>query len=163
MPETAASNHPPPESGARVLPTRPVRVLAISPFAGDHVFLRHTFSHSKWRLRGVGSLREAREFLRHDSSYVVICEKDLPDCTWQEILEELAALKHPPPLIVTSRLADERLWAEVLNLGGYDVLMKPFDPLEVVRVVSLAWRHLKSNWERAGQNWRGLNVAEARA
>jgi DNA-binding response OmpR family regulator len=94
---------------------------------------------------------------------VVICEKDLPDCTWQEILEELAALKHPPPLIVTSRLADERLWAEVLNLGGYDVLMKPFDPVEVVRVVSLAWRHLKSNWERAGQNWQGLNVAEARA
>ena len=163
MPETAASNHPPAVSEARVLPVRRVTVLAISPFARDHVFLRNTFSHSKWRLRSVGSLREAREYLRHDSRYVVICEKDLPDCTWKDILEELAVLEEPPPLIVTSRLADERLWAEVLNLGGYDVLAKPFDPLEVVRVVSLAWRHLWNNWERARQNWRGLKIAAAGA
>jgi DNA-binding response OmpR family regulator len=39
---------------------------------------------------------------------------------------------------VTSRLADERLWAEVLSLGGYDVLMKPFDVSEVYRVIRLA-------------------------
>ena len=38
-----------------------------------------------------------------------------------------------------SRLADEALWAEVLNLGGYDLLASPFDPIEVDRVVTLAW------------------------
>jgi hypothetical protein len=32
------------------------------------------------------------------------------------------------------------LWAEVLNLGGYDVLLKPFDRAEVVRVAGMAWR-----------------------
>ena len=42
-------------------------------------------------------------------------------------------------MIVTSRLADDRLWAEVLNLGGYDVLAKPFDASEVARVVGTAW------------------------
>jgi DNA-binding NtrC family response regulator len=42
---------------------------------------------------------------------------------------------------VTSRAADERLWAEALNLGAYDVLAKPFDPTEVCRIVSLAWMH----------------------
>jgi hypothetical protein len=42
-------------------------------------------------------------------------------------------------MIVTSRLADERLWAEVLNLGGYHLLAKPFDASEVVRVVGTAW------------------------
>jgi len=36
---------------------------------------------------------------------------------------------------VTSRLADERLWAEALNLGAYDVLAKPFDSTEAMRVV----------------------------
>jgi DNA-binding response OmpR family regulator len=35
-------------------------------------------------------------------------------------------------------LADEALWAEVLNLGGYDVLTKPFDPKEVHHAVSMA-------------------------
>jgi CheY-like chemotaxis protein len=37
----------------------------------------------------------------------------------------------PPMLIVTSRLADDYLWAEALNLGAYDVLAKPFDASEV--------------------------------
>ena len=45
-----------------------------------------------------------------------------------------------PSLIVTSRLADERLWAEALNLGAYDVLAKPFDSTEAMRVVGAAWR-----------------------
>lgn len=163
MPEATVSTHPPPETGERLPPGRPVTVLAISPFKGDHTFLQNTFSHSKWRIRGASSLREARNLLRENSMYVVICEKQLPDCTWREILEELAAMKNPPPLIVASRLADERLWAEVLNLGGYDVLMKPFDPLEVVRVVSLAWRHLKDNWEQARQAWGELKPAGAGA
>jgi len=44
----------------------------------------------------------------------------------------------PPLLIVASRLADERLWAEVLNLGGYDVLLKPFEPAELRRVIGNA-------------------------
>ena len=43
-------------------------------------------------------------------------------------------------MIVTSRLADERLWAEALNLGAYDVLAKPFDRTEAMRVVAAAWR-----------------------
>ena len=44
-------------------------------------------------------------------------------------------------LIVTSRLADDRLWAEALNLGAYDVLAKPFERMELVRSVSSAWLH----------------------
>ena len=42
----------------------------------------------------------------------------------------------------------ERLWAEALNLGAYDVLAKPYDPTEVVRSVSLAWLQWTSRRER---------------
>ena len=50
-------------------------------------------------------------------------------------------LPDPPLLIVTSRLADERLWAEALNLGAWDVLAKPFEADEVIRIVSIAGQH----------------------
>src|SRR5690242_4067707 len=46
----------------------------------------------------------------------------------------------PPRLIVTSETADEFLWAEVLNLRGYDVIAQPFWESEVVRTLSLALR-----------------------
>jgi Protein of unknown function (DUF2934) len=52
-------------------------------------------------------------------------------------------MENPPPLIVADCLADERLWAEVLNLGGYDLLAKPFDANGVLQVVSAACRR----WE----------------
>jgi DNA-binding response OmpR family regulator len=50
-------------------------------------------------------------------------------------------------LIVTSRLADEKLWAEALNLGAYDVLAKPFDRQELVRTANLAWLHWRHRHE----------------
>jgi DNA-binding response OmpR family regulator len=60
--------------------------------------------------------------------------------SWKDVLEQVTILPDPPPLIVASRLADERLWAETLNLGAFDVLAKPFDRTEAIRVVGAAWR-----------------------
>ena len=57
------------------------------------------------------------------------------------MLDHIAFLADSPLLIVTSRLADERLWAEAPNLGAWDVLAKPFDAEEVIRVVSIAGQH----------------------
>jgi len=70
----------------------------------------------------------------------VICERDLPDGNWKDVHNCAESVSNPPLLLVVSRQADENLWAEVLNLGGYDVLMKPFDRAEVTRVVGMAWR-----------------------
>jgi len=142
----ALTSPPPPSNRAWARPAKVATLLAISPYREDHAFLRSMFRHSHWRILGTASGREALPLLRQNSVRVVICEKDLPDCTWRAILEELSRLEVPPLLIVTSRLADDHLWAEVLNLGGYDVLMKPFDPTEVVRVVNLA------GWHRAGHS-----------
>ena len=75
---------------------------------------------------------------------MLICEAGLGDGTWRDLLEDTARLAHVPLMIVTSRLADDVLWAEVLNLGGYNVLAQPFDSREVFRVVGNAWLHGKN-------------------
>lgn len=154
-----AWNHPLPKRQ----PETPATVLSISPFEADHVFLRNVFAHSNWKIHGVRSRREALACLRRQSSAVVLCEESLPDCDWKQMLDELGSLPDSPVLIVTSRLADDALWAEVLNLGAYDLLMKPFDLTEVFRVVSLAWRHWNNNLEKARATLGSLNLAKARA
>ena len=76
-----------------------------------------------------------------DSSIsVVICEALLPDGDWKDVLACMGQTKTSSVLVVTSKIADESLWAEVLNLGGYDVLAQPLDREEVTRVVSSAVR-----------------------
>jgi DNA-binding response OmpR family regulator len=150
--DSTAAVLPRAETGLRPQPEKVVSVLAISPFEDDHVFLGSIFSHSNWHLRGVRSWREALDYLSRSRAAVVLCEKDLPDSDWKQVLVELASLPDAPLMVVTSRWADDHLWAEVLNLGGYDVLMKPFDSTEVIRVVSLAWLNWKNQRERARRN-----------
>jgi DNA-binding response OmpR family regulator len=117
----------------------PVTILAVSPAEEDHLLLSHVFTHSNWKCEMARTCAEALEVLRQSEVAVVICAAELPDGTWKDLLAKLVQ-PVPPRLIVASRLADDHLWAEVLDFGGYDVLGMPFEPPEVIRVVSLAWR-----------------------
>jgi DNA-binding NtrC family response regulator len=122
---------------------RIVTVLAVHPSDDDQHALLEIFGHSKWCVHFAKSRQEALEALRNRSHAIVICEAILPDGSWKDVLTATIPLPAAPPIIVTSQHADNRLWAEVLNLGGYDVLAKPFDLKEVVRITSLAWLHWK--------------------
>jgi DNA-binding NtrC family response regulator len=105
------------------------------------------FSQSRWQPRRANSCRDALRLIRQDLHPVVVSERDLPDGNWRDVLEVALVRREPPVVIVTSRLADDYLWAEVLNLGGYDVLAKPFDRNDVTRTISLAWQHWKNRRE----------------
>ena len=120
-------------------PREPASVLLVSPLVEDHVSLQHIFDRSNWLFRKVSTCREALAHACQYDTAVVICERDLPDGDWKLMMSRFESLPLRPNLIVTSRLADDLLWAEVLNLGGYDVLAQPFDSAEVCRVVFLAW------------------------
>src|SRR5690348_1242 len=80
---------------------------------------RSIFHQSRWQPHRAGSCRDALPLIRQDLHPVVISERDLPDGDWRDVLELASERKEPPVVIVTSRLADDYLWAEVLNLGGY--------------------------------------------
>ena len=126
---------------------RAVKVLLISPFEEDHQNLAGILKQSNWQQHGVRMQREAFDFLRENVTPVVICESELPDGTWQDVLAQFGRMQCPPLLVVTSRMADDRLWSEVLNLGGYNVLAKPLNVKEVFHVADMAWMAWKHRWE----------------
>jgi len=116
-----------------------VTVLSVTPYEEDHLWLQDIVSHSKWKLHGADRLESALAVLHEHKIGVVLSERDLPPHSWTDMLHAVHHFQDAPAVIVASRLADERLWAEALNLGAYDVLAKPFDRDEVLRSVSLAW------------------------
>jgi DNA-binding response OmpR family regulator len=125
-----------------------IPVLSISPMEEDHFFLQDIFNHLQstpdsnrtFKLNPCTTLASGLAALRKRRFEVVICELDLSPGSWKDVLEQTIILPDPPSFVVTSRLADERLWAEALNLGAFDVLAKPFDRTETMRVVGAAWR-----------------------
>ena len=76
---------------------------------------------------------------RVDRVDVVIADCEPESGGWKQVLTDLCE-PCGIPLIVTSRVADETLWSEVLHYGGYDVLARPLQPEEVTRVIASAVR-----------------------
>ena len=115
-------------------------VLSVSPNDEDCASLERIFK-SNWTVTSRSTIASAVSMLRETPIPIVMCDCDIGPGTWGEMLDHISLLPDPPLLILTSRLADERLWAEALNLGAWDVLAKPFDADEVIRIVSVAWQH----------------------
>ena len=129
--------------------------LLVSPVSEDHQPLSQIFLDKGWTLHLTHTLGSALPVLRERPIPVVIAERALPCGDWKDLFAALQLLPHHPILVVTSRLADEDLWVEVLNLGGHDVIAKPFQAAEVQWVLEGAWRI----W--AGRENRPLNTSEA--
>lgn len=122
-----------------------VAVLVITSDNAAYRRLESIFGHSKWRLHRVRQAAEAPFFLEDHPAPIVITE----DGAWREALGRLSHFGDPAPrVIVASRVADDPLWQEVLEEGGYNVIRKPFDPSEVYWVVSNAWRDWKAASDR---------------
>jgi DNA-binding NtrC family response regulator len=114
-------------------------VLSVSGDRADHNAIRQLLRPWNGTIYEAGSPSSAHDRLSKEEIGVVLCERDLGTENWLDLLESLFRLRNAPPLIVTSRLADDWLWAEALNRGAYDVLAKPFDGQELLRTVNLAW------------------------
>jgi len=116
-----------------------IAILLIVPVDSRRSALRNILRAPQWEIREAATYEDAVGILNNCRIGVTICDTEIADGNWQALLANLQSRAHPPNLIVSSRLADERLWAEVLNLGGYDVLLQPYDRAEVLRVAHMAW------------------------
>ncbi len=89
----------------------------------------------------VSSCREARRVLQtHPTVEVVIADVGHPDGNWCDILKHLVDNGIGAKLLVCPRIADERLWSEVLWRGGYDLVIEPYEATEVSRIIESAAR-----------------------
>ncbi|HUJ23797.1 MAG TPA: response regulator [Bryobacteraceae bacterium] len=125
--------------------------LVVSPHDEDHRDLIRILRPAGWSVDSASTCREAIRSLEMETARVVIVERDLPDGTWKTLLNQLIRMACPPKVIVTSRMADERLWSEVLQFGGFDVLAQPFYAREVLRTVNSGSIRWYDEWRKASQ------------
>ena len=115
-----------------------LRVLFVSSRCEDAGMLSQMLQPDPIEFEHVSSLQGARENLGQGSYGAVLTEAYLPDGDWKDVLGVTWELGTSPAVVVTHRFADDRFWAEVLNLGCYDMLAQPFDAGEVRRILTSA-------------------------
>ena len=123
--------------------SRPPRleVLAIIPDGRDFAALQFIMlGHTNWHLHRATDLPTALSFLETHAVPVLLCSKELNGATWKDTLKAVERFPNPPAVLVHAFQADDALWMEVLNSGGYDLLGSPLIGEEVLRVISLACR-----------------------
>ncbi len=91
------------------------------------------------RILGAGPLVQA-----------VLTETTLPDGDWCSVLQEVVRSRVSAAVVVCARVADERLWCDVLDRGGYDLLNEPYTLEEVQWVMEGAARLRRRSQAGAG-------------
>jgi DNA-binding NtrC family response regulator len=85
------------------------------------------------------SCGEAAQLLRDEPDVcVVLTDLCLPDGSWFDVLNRVGDEHREAKVVVCARVADERLWTQVLEAGGFDVLVEPYQAREVLRIVTAA-------------------------
>jgi DNA-binding response OmpR family regulator len=110
-------------------------ILSVSADCDDHAALRGSLSGTPCELITADTCQAAVQMLNDSGISIVVCDTNLRDGTWRDILNSAPNAT----LVVSSKCPDEHLWAEVLNLGGFDVITKPFDKRELHHVLQTAY------------------------
>jgi DNA-binding response OmpR family regulator len=101
----------------------------------DRQSLQGILARSTWVLQLASTFQQAQYALHDRAIGVIVTDPDLPGAySWRHTAQFATQIAPPPAVIVASRWGDDRLWAAVLNLGGFDLIWKPFDAIERARM-----------------------------
>jgi two-component system response regulator PilR (NtrC family) len=113
-------------------------VLFVSPRSDDATTLSRMLGSLSVQIEYVADLAHARAMIREGNYPVILTEANLRDGTWLDVLDLAHRVTPRSEVIVTDATADARFWAEVLNMGAYDLIAQPFATGEVQRILSNA-------------------------
>ena len=113
-------------------------VLFISPSGEDARTISSILDSVSIAMRRAGNLKEALRKLEAEPFGVVLTEAQLPDGKWTDVLQHLKQAGKRTAVVVTHRFADGQFWADILELGAYDLLPQPFCSGEVQRILANA-------------------------
>ena len=111
------------------------RILFVSGHPDDALRLSRMLHSLPLTVEHVENLQQAHAKLQQDDYGVILTEAALPDGTWLDAIHLARQCPQELEVIVTDPQADARFWAEVLNLGAFDLLAQPFYEPEVRRIL----------------------------
>jgi len=130
-------------TGVEFCSLEPVRLLIVGRSEPELRALHSMTAQTCWQVSEARNSIAAVATVSSRQSGVVLVEHDVVTGNWARLISAFRHDPRAPRVIVYSSWADERLWAEVLSRGGFDVLNIPFDRNEVLRSIHVAWMSWK--------------------
>jgi len=99
----------------------PFEVLVVSPQRSVIDVAVSALARCPRSITGVQSYRDALYVLVNKHIAVLLCDDNLPDGSWKDLLGQIAMMPEPPRLVLMAETSDRALCAEAINLGFHDV------------------------------------------
>ena len=110
-------------------------VLVVTPSPNDYDLIASSLAPEELQVLPANCLLEAvLHQLASPDPFVVVYDTDSPE-EWRQALRRFLTVRKQTRVVLVSRLADDQMWMDVLDSGGFDLVMKPFHPLEIRSVV----------------------------
>jgi DNA-binding response OmpR family regulator len=134
-----------PENG-RHHPNEPVslNLLLASADEEDRNGLRRIFSATRWRVVEAGRWAEVLRLTDQDVFPVALCDRELPGMDWRDGVRQLRMGHRSPAIILLSTVADQYLWEELVSVGAFDALTRPFRESQTLAMIEFAHIHWKT-------------------
>lgn len=129
-------NHQHPAVGERL------RILALSLRLEDCWLLERLGKQHHWKLRFAISPRDGFNLVSQSHFDLILCDRNQTGHPWREVMDRLAVSSPRSCIFLVSPLNDDYLWRDVLQQGGYDVLIRPLREKPVLHSIEAAVRFI---------------------
>ena len=116
-----------------------INIVAITQSRDDAEALGRIAAEYHWKISIVDSVGAAVALLHEQPTPIIICDRDLPNEAWPDVLAKVASQPVAVCVLLASRVVDDYLWRQVIEHRGYDLVAKPFQPENLRRAVTFAW------------------------
>ena len=124
------------------IPEARVSILALSLPLGDRFLLERLGEQHNWSLRVADSPREGFRLASQSHFEVILCDRHQPGYPWREVMDRLAKSSPRSCVLLVSPVKEDHLWSDVLEQGGYDILIRPLREGVVLHVIDAAIRYV---------------------
>lgn len=128
----------------------PSNILLASSREEDRIGLRRTLLDPRWTILEAGYWTDALRLAEQVTFSVALCDVELSGMDWREGVRRLRLTRPSPATILLSNVADRYLWEELVSVGAFDVLTRPFRDNEAVSMIEFAYMH----WKTGPSGWR---------
>ena len=110
-------------------------VLVVTPSPNDYDLIVSSLASEELEVLPANCLLEAvLHQMASPEPYIVVYDTDSPE-EWRQALRRFLTVRPQTRVVLVSRLADDQMWMDVLDSGGFDLVLKPFQPLDIRSVV----------------------------
>jgi len=92
-----------------------------------------------WRIDQAYTVEDALAAAQAKTYGVILADCDLnPRGCWKNLLANSASLRGQPPVLLACSRTDTYLWADAIQGGAFDIILRPFDRMEVLCALRFA-------------------------